>query len=57
MVRLQCKYCHANDNYPELITDPDIINHFDDHSFTREHFRDHACYKQQRKIDDHFSDP
>ena len=21
MVRLQCKYCHANDNYPEVITD------------------------------------
>ena len=56
LVRLQCKYCHSKDNYPEVFYDADIINHFNDHSFTREAFKDHSCFKEQRKIDNHMSD-
>ena len=52
MVRLQCKYCHLKDEYPAGVLDPDMLNHFNEHSFTREQFREHQCFKEQKKIDD-----
>ena len=29
-----------------------MLCHFNEHSYTREQFRDHQCYKEQSKIDD-----
>ena len=29
-----------------------MMNQFNEHSFTREQFREHICYKEQKKIDD-----
>ena len=52
MVRLQCKYCHLDNNYPAGILDQDTMIHFNEHSFTREQFREHSCYKQSVKIDE-----
>ena len=52
MVRLQCKYCHHEHNYGQGPLDQDQLNHFNEHSYTREQFRQHACYKEQKKIDE-----
>ena len=52
MVRLQCKYCHHQHDYGDGPMDQDQLNHFNDNSFTREQFRDHACFKEQQRIDE-----
>lgn len=37
--------------------DSNEMNFFNEHSFTREQFREHYCFKQQKKIDDKMMDP
>lgn len=57
MVRLQCRYCHANTDYPSGTMDVAQMNHFNKNSMTREEFRTHSCYLEQKKIDDCFKNP
>lgn len=57
LVRLQCRYCHANYDYPSGKLDVQQMNHFNRHSMTREEFRSHSCYLEQKKIDDSLNNP
>jgi hypothetical protein len=36
--------------------DSNEMNYFNEHSYTREQFREHHCYKQQKMIEDKFNE-
>lgn len=57
MVRLQCRYCQDSHDYPTGGLDVAQMNHFNNHSMTREEFKSHPCYLEQKKIDDSLNSP
>lgn len=55
LVRLQCRYCHTDHDYPSACLDLAQLNHFEKNSMTREEFKSHSCYLEQKKIDNCFN--
>ena len=50
-VRLQCKYCQKDHEYPNGPLDSQQLIHFKNNSYSRAEFKEHTCYTEQKMID------